>query len=61
MPEQDNVFKTLLDQKIVQPVNRRFQTVDARIATLRRCIWILIAFCLINMGVAIVAVYLCCK
>lgn len=68
MPEQENVFKTLFDEKFVQPVNRKFQAVDERIvqleqsnATLHRCIWILVAFCLINLGIAIVAVYLCCK
>ena len=66
MPEQENDFKTLVERNIVQPVNRKFQSVDSRIAqlersnaSLRRCIWWLAAVAMLNLLMAAAALMLC--
>lgn len=65
-PETD--FKTLLEQKIVQPVKQKLQENDRRrlqlekqIATLRFCLWGACAWCLLNTVLAVVAILKFCK
>ena len=68
MAEFKNDFKSLLEQKIVQPVNRKLKAEEEhrvqlgkKVATLSLFLWVAGAWCLINTILVIVAIVIACK
>ena len=68
MAEFKNDFKSLLEQKIVQPVNRKLKAeeehrvqLEKKVATLSLFLWGAGAWCLINTILVIVAIVIACK
>ena len=66
--ESEIDFKSLLEQKIVQPVNRKLKAeedlrlqLEKKVATLRLCLWGAGVWCLINTVLAFVAIVKICK
>ena len=68
MAEPDIDFKSLFEQKIIQPVKRKLKETDERrlqqekrIARLELCLWGIGAWCLLNTVLAVVAILKLCK